>query len=49
MFLENNQKQFDFIFLDAPFNEYDLVNNTLLKIYNKQTLNQDKWNNFRNK
>ncbi|WP_322875857.1 16S rRNA (guanine(966)-N(2))-methyltransferase RsmD [Mycoplasmopsis felis] len=41
LFLENNQKQFDFIFLDAPFNEYDLVNNTLLKIYNKQTLNQD--------
>ncbi|WP_322900765.1 16S rRNA (guanine(966)-N(2))-methyltransferase RsmD [Mycoplasmopsis felis] len=41
LFLENNQKEFDFIFLDAPFNEYDLVNNTLLKIYNKQTLNQD--------
>lgn len=41
LFLENNQKQFYFIFLDAPFNEYDLVNNTLLKIYNKQTLNQD--------
>ncbi|WP_374978436.1 16S rRNA (guanine(966)-N(2))-methyltransferase RsmD [Mycoplasma sp. CSL7491-lung] len=40
-FLNKNSDSFDFIFLDAPYNEYQLVNSVLEKIGEKSLLNSN--------
>ncbi|MFV9451855.1 16S rRNA (guanine(966)-N(2))-methyltransferase RsmD [Mycoplasma sp. 4463] len=40
-FLSKTSKTYDFIFIDAPFVEYELVNNSLLIISQKSLLNEN--------
>ncbi|AKF40944.1 DNA methylase [Mycoplasmopsis canis] len=40
-FLDKTSDCFDFIFIDAPYNEYELVNQSLDKIFNKNMLLED--------
>nr|WP_318033586.1 16S rRNA (guanine(966)-N(2))-methyltransferase RsmD [Mycoplasmopsis edwardii] len=41
VFLEKTSEQFDFIFIDAPYHEYELVNTTLKTIAEKDLLIED--------